>query len=119
MALLLTRPAEEPQRSKVSKEAKCAPSDENITGGLVKLTLNLCNTRKKDVTLELLVTELLLNVGEHSLDQLALLSLAYLSLVADVRVEDGLDISDKCCLLLEGECLVFKLGGLLNRQKRG
>lgn len=80
-----------------------------------QLTLNLCDTRQEDVTLELLVAELLLHVGEHGLDQLALLGLTDLSLVTDVRVEDGLDVGNERGLLLQGESLVLELGSLLSR----
>ena len=60
---------------------------------------------------------MLLDVGQNSLDQLALLGLTDLSLVTDVRVEDGFNIGNECGLLLEGEGLVLELGGLLERRE--
>lgn len=77
--------------------------------------LNLGNTREEDVALELLVGELLLDVGEDGLDEVALLLLAELGLVADVRVEDRLDLGGDRGLLLQAERLVLELGGLLRR----
>lgn len=78
-----------------------------------QLTLNLRNGRKKDLTLELLVGQLLLHGREDRLDELALLRLADLSLVADPRVEDRLDFGRDGRLLAEGEGLVLEGGGLL------
>ena len=75
--------------------------------------LNFGNAREEDVALELLVGELLLDVGEDGLDEVALLLLAELGLVADVRVEDRLDLGGDRSLLLQAEGLVLELGGLL------
>jgi hypothetical protein len=83
-----------------------------------RLTLNLSNAAQKDVTLELLVTKLLLDVGKNSLDEVDLLLLTELSLVADVRVEDRLDLGGDGSGLLELEGLVLELGGLLSVWRR-
>lgn len=75
--------------------------------------LNLRYRGEEDVALELLVRELLLDVAEDGRDEVALLLLTELGLVADVRVEDRLDLGGDRGLLLQAEGLVLELGGLL------
>lgn len=76
-------------------------------------TLNLGHASNEDITLQLLVAELLLHVGQDRLDELALLGLAHLRLVTNPRVEDRLDLGGEGRLLAQGESLVLELGGLL------
>lgn len=75
--------------------------------------LDLSNGRDEDLALELLVGDALLDVGEHGVDELLLLGLTGLSLVADPRVEDRLDVGRDRSLLLEDKGLVLELGSLL------
>ncbi len=79
----------------------------------VQLTLDLSNRGEEDVLLELLVSELSLDVLKDGGDELGLLGLAHLGLVADPGVEDRLDLGGEGDLLLERERLVLELSGLL------
>lgn len=63
--------------------------------------------------MQLLVAELLLDRREDRLDEVFLFLLANLSLVADPRVENRLDVGRDGSLLTELEGLVLELSGLL------
>lgn len=124
MAFDLTRAAEEgrtsvrcslfnKRRARVSFERQQSATPRRETARKTARTLDLGNRRQEDVALELLVAKLLLDVAEDGRDEVALLLLAELRLVADVRVEDRLDLGRDGRLLLEAERLVLELGGLL------
>lgn len=76
-------------------------------------TLNICHALGEDLLQHLGVLELLLDLGNDALRQLALLALLDLALVADPGVEDGLGLSSQSSLLLELVGLGLELGGLL------
>jgi hypothetical protein len=59
------------------------------------------------------VLELLVNLGDDGVGKLLLLAGLDLTLVADPRVEDGLGLVGKVCLLLELVGLSLELGGFL------
>lgn len=114
MALFLTRPAREGHKKRDESDDRTfweAPFSFLPAGE--KLTFNLGNTSQQDVPLQLLVANLLLDVGQDGLDQFALLGFAHLSFVTHVRVEHGFDVGCERGLLLERERLVFEFGGLL------
>lgn len=90
-----------------------SPTPRSLDLASLSKRLNLRHRGEEDVALELLVRKLLLDVAEDGRDEVALLLLAELGLVADVRVEDRLDLGGDRGLLLQAEGLVLELGGLL------
>lgn len=82
-------------------------------------TLDASDGVGQDVLLELGVSELLLDVGDDSPDELLLLELALLGLVPDVGIEDGPDLVPDGGALLEPERFVLKLGRLLRCDRPG
>ncbi len=76
-------------------------------------TLNVGNGLVEDRLEGLGALELLLDLGDDGLGELALLPLLDLALVADPRVEDALGLVCDGRLLLELVGLGLELGGLL------
>lgn len=87
--------------------------DHPRTRAMLQLTLNVSNSGREKVLLELGVRELLEDVGLDGLDEVRLLRLALLLLEADPRVEDSFGLGGEGRLLLEDKVLGLELGGLL------
>jgi hypothetical protein len=77
-------------------------------------TLNVGDALVKNRLERLGALELLLNLGDDGLGELALLPLLDLALVADPRVENGLGLVGNGSLLLKLKSLGLELGGLLS-----
>lgn len=80
-----------------------------------KRTLNISNGLVEDLLEDLGVLELLLDLGDNALSELALLALLDLALVADPGVEDSLGLGGESGALLELIGLSLKLGGFLEK----
>lgn len=80
---------------------------------MIVRTLNVSNALVKNLLQDLGVLELLVDLGNDALGQLALLPLLHLALVADPGVQDGLGLVGDGGLLLELVGLGLELGGLL------
>ena len=76
-------------------------------------TLNISDALVEDRLEGLGALELLLDLGDDGLGELALLPLLDLALVADPRVKDRLGLGGDGGLLLELESLGLELGSLL------
>jgi hypothetical protein len=83
------------------------------SGDGIAHTLNVSDALVKDRLERLGALELLLDLGDDGLGELALLPLLNLALVADPRVEDGLGLGGNGSPLLELKSLGLELGGLL------
>lgn len=79
--------------------------------------LDVGNGLVEDLLLELGVLNLLVDLGNDGLGELALLALADLTLVADPRVKDRAGLGGKVNLLLELKGLGLELNSLLGQSK--
>lgn len=76
-------------------------------------TFDFSNGSQQDILLVLLIGNILHDFVDDSLGELSLFVFLGLLLIADPRIQDGLDFSVDGSLLLEDEGFAFELGGFL------
>jgi hypothetical protein len=79
------------------------------------LTLNIGDALVEDLLENLGVVQLLLNLGDDGVGELALLPLLHLALVPDPRIQNGLGLVGNGGLLLQLKRLSLELGGFLRK----
>jgi hypothetical protein len=84
-----------------------------MTQGRRVRTLDISHALVEDLLEDLGVFQVLLDLGDDGLGELALLSLLDALLVADPRVQYGLGFGGKGSLLLQLVCLSLESGSLL------
>ena len=106
-------------KKRPEKKKKKSPRVQHSHLSLGKDLLDISNGLSKNLLLELVVTELLVNLGNDGLSKSLLLSLSDLGLVSHPRVKNRLGLSSKVNLLLKDESLSLELSSLLGDGKEG